>query len=109
MSVQQTLSALALKMNEDPKGIRGFQSVYQFDLSGEDGGTYQVKFDNNQVSYVQGTPDEPKCTLQMSDANFIKLVNGQLNPTAAFMMGKLKVKGDLSLSLKLQSILQTYQ
>jgi putative sterol carrier protein len=109
MSVQATLSVLAEKINENPKGIAGFQAVYQFHLSGEDGGTYQVKFADDQVSFHQGTLDEPKCILEMSDANFIKLVKGELNPTSAFMMGKLKVKGDLSLSLKLQSILQKYQ
>ncbi|KQL44368.1 sterol carrier protein [Brevibacillus choshinensis] len=109
MSVEQTLTALAEKINANPHAINGFHAVYHFLLSGEDGGNYQVIFAGDHATYLKGTPDEAKCLLELSDANFIKLVEGNLNPTAAFMMGKLKVKGDLGYSLKLQTILNAYQ
>lgn len=109
MLVEQTLSGLAQKINAKPDGIAGFNAVYHFVLSGEEGGAYQVTFANSTASYVRGTPDEAKCTLELSDTNFIKLVSGTLNPTVAFMMGKLKIKGDMGYSLKLQTILNTYQ
>lgn len=109
MTVRAILHELSQKINENPEGIKGLQAIYQFELSGDDGGTYQIKFDANRVEYAEGTPHDPKCTLLLSDSNFIKLVNGELNPTAAFMMGKLKVKGDIALSLKLQNILETYR
>jgi putative sterol carrier protein len=109
MIVREALAALAEKMNHNPEGLGSLNAIYQFDVSGDDGGTYQVKFHAGSVEYVEGTPYEPGCTLGLSDANFLKLIKGDLNPTTAFMMGKLKVKGDLGLSLKLQSILQKYQ
>lgn len=109
MSVEQTLSALAEKINANPHAISGFHAVYHFLLSGEEGGSYQVTFAGDHAAYQKGTPDEAKCTLELSDANLVKLVEGKLNPTAAFMLGKLKIKGDLGYSIKLQTILNAYQ
>jgi putative sterol carrier protein len=35
----------------------------------------------------------------------VNIASGKMNPTAAFMQGKLKVKGDMSLAMKLQGLL----
>ncbi|MGC5328999.1 SCP2 sterol-binding domain-containing protein [Brevibacillus sp. SYSU BS000544] len=107
--VDQVLAELAEKINNNPAGIQGFNAVFTFDLSGEQGGVYQVKFQDNTVQYQKEALGNSKCTLILSDSNFVKLIKGDLNPTTAFMMGKLKVKGDLSLSLKLQAVLKNYQ
>jgi putative sterol carrier protein len=40
----------------------------------------------------------------MSLANFEKMLGGDLDPTTAFMMGKLKVEGDMSIAMKLSSV-----
>lgn len=109
MIVKQALAALAEKINSNPEGIGSLRGVFQFDLSGDDGGTFQVTFQQDGVSYTEGAPEESICTLALSDANFLKLISGDLNPTTAFMMGKLKVKGDLGLALKLHAVLQKYQ
>ncbi|MDH4617174.1 SCP2 sterol-binding domain-containing protein [Brevibacillus sp. AY1] len=109
MSVEKTITDLLDKINADPKGIQGMSVVYHFQLSGEEAGTYQVKIGNNQATYSKEALEEARCTLELSDENFIKLVQGNMNPTAAFMMGKLKIKGEMGLSFKLQTILQTYQ
>ena len=41
----------------------------------------------------------------MTDADFVSMVNGKLNPQMAFMSGKLKIQGDMGLAMKLQQIL----
>jgi putative sterol carrier protein len=48
--------------------------------------------------------DEADCTIIMSLDNFEEMLAGDLNPTTAFMMGKLKVEGDMSIAMKLSSI-----
>ncbi|MBA4494607.1 SCP2 sterol-binding domain-containing protein [Paenactinomyces guangxiensis] len=106
MSANFVLTALVEKINENPEGISEVEAVYQLDLSG---GTYQVRFSRGKAECAEGTPWESQCTLQISDDNFSKLVEGKLSPTAAFMSGKLKVKGELGQALKLQSILQKYE
>lgn len=104
MSVKETLVALVDKINQKPEGIQGLEVTYQLDLNE----VYQIRFNEGQVEMAEGTPWEAVCTLQLNDENFVKLVEGSLNPTTAFMMGKLKVKGALGQALKLQSILNQY-
>ena len=41
----------------------------------------------------------------MKDADFVDLATGKLDGTA-FMSGKLKVRGDMGLAMKLQGILR---
>lgn len=46
------------------------------------------------------------CTIKISEANLVKLVQGDLNPMTAFMMGKIKVSGDMSVAMKLGQIMK---
>ena len=41
-------------------------------------------------------------------ADFQKLVAGQLDPTMAFMQGKLKVLGDMSVAMQLQNLMKKF-
>ena len=43
--------------------------------------------------------------MNATDADFLAIVNGKLNPQMAFMSGKLKIQGDMGLAMKLQQIL----
>jgi len=109
MSIRDELQALADQMNRNPEGVAGLRAVFRFELSGEESGVYQVTFNGDQVTYSEGAAGDADCTLHLSDQNLVKLIHGELNPTTAFMMGKLKVQGNLGLSLKLQQVLQHYQ
>ncbi|WP_100398011.1 SCP2 sterol-binding domain-containing protein [Bacillus sp. FJAT-44742] len=108
MRVMETLESLSRKMNEDPKEIEGVEKTYQFDLTGEEEGVFQIQFTDGQVYYQKGKLETPDCTLKMKDNNFLKLVQGELNPTTAFMTGKLKIEGGMGNALKLQKILGAY-
>lgn len=46
------------------------------------------------------------CTIRISQDNLVKLLTGKLNPMTGVMMGKLKVSGDMSVALKLGSLLK---
>ncbi len=108
MSVKQHLVDLQKKMNANPEGIERLNSVYQFDLTGDVDEQYQVKFENGKAELIETTQLEPDCTLQLSGENLLKLLRGNFNTTMAFMTGKLKVKGDITLALKLQAALEKY-
>ncbi|WP_249690458.1 SCP2 sterol-binding domain-containing protein [Stappia sp. WLB 29] len=70
-----------------------------------------VKFDCGDagVIYVEGATvsNEDKdadCTISISPSDLADLLAGELNPTTAFMTGKIKVAGDMSVAMKLGSI-----
>jgi len=68
----------------------------------------------DKVIYIDGTGDsnqvssedkEADCIVSIDQENFTKLVKGDLNPMMAFMGGKIKLKGDMGVAMKLQSLL----
>ncbi len=105
-SFQDLVGDLRAKMEStDPAKIKGMNAVYQFDLSGDNGGVFHVKVADGAAEIVDGASDNANITITMSADDFGSLLEGKLNATSAFMAGKLKVKGDMSLAMKLQSLL----
>lgn len=105
MSVQEIIANLKEKVAANPGKIANLNASYQFNLTGEGGGTYHATFENGTYDIGEGPAAAAKCTVTISSSDFASLVAGKLNPTTAFMTGKLKIAGDMSLAMKLQSIL----
>lgn len=89
----------------DPAKMKGVSAVYQFELSGDNGGVFHAAVDDGKATVVESAHDSPNITISMSADDFDAMLDGKLNATSAFMAGKLKVKGDMSLAMKLQSLL----
>ena len=58
------------------------------------------------IEVVDSDEGESETTIILSEENLEKLINGTLDPTMSFMMGKLKVKGKMGYALKLSSLLE---
>lgn len=107
MSVKTELYQLAEKMNANPEHIQDEKDrIYQVNL--KESGSFQIVLKNGKVDIIEGTPFESEVTLILSDENFSKLLNDNLNTTIAFMTGSLKVEGKMGLALKLQEIVKKY-
>lgn len=106
MSIKDELQELADKMNARPEPIEALHAVYRFNIG--DSGIYQVAFENARVVVAEGAEGSADCILTLSEKNFHKLIEDDLNTTMAFMTGSLKVDGKIGLALKLQEILKQY-
>lgn len=103
---QETMENLRSRMEEvDPARTKGMNAVYQFELSGENGGVFHVNVADGSVVLEEGAHNTPNITISMTADDFNSMLEGKLNATSAFMAGKLKVKGDMSLAMKLQNLL----
>ena len=76
----------------------GLGKSVKFDLKGAG----VILIDGGRVSN-EDTPAD--CTIQVSKDDFEALAKGTLDPTMAFMQGKLKVNGDMGVAMKLQPLL----
>ena len=94
--------------NENPGPLKGFEAIVQYDIHGDKEGTYQHFFHDGTLTIKEGTEASPVCTMQMSYDNFKKSLLGKLSGTMALLTGKVKVKGDISTGLKIESIVKKY-
>ncbi len=89
----------------NPPSMKGTNAVYQFILEGEDGGNYYVTFTDGAGVLNEGIAEKSDITLTAETKDFIALKDGKLSPIMAFMGGKIKIKGDMALAMKLQGML----
>ncbi|XP_032491847.1 hydroxysteroid dehydrogenase-like protein 2 isoform X1 [Phocoena sinus] len=86
--------------------VKATQAVYQFELSGEDGGTWFLDLKSKGGNVGYGEPsDRADVVMSMSTDDFVKMFSGKLKPTIAFMSGRLKIKGNMALAIKLEKLM----
>ena len=65
-----------------------------------------IRWDGTRAEPVDHPADGPAGTsIHISEDNLEKLISGALDPTLAYMTGKLKVEGSLGVAMKLTSLL----
>lgn len=98
MSLDKVTDMVKEKVGTDS----GLDAKIKFDF-GDDGVIFvDASSTPNEVS---NDDKEADCTISMSLDDFTKMGQGELDPTTAFMMGKLKVTGDMTVAMKLSSVL----
>jgi putative sterol carrier protein len=77
---------------------RSFDGTAMFVLTGEG----SIFIDRNEARVGEGPAD---VTLTASPQTFLDILQGNLDPTSAFMSGKLALDGDMGAAMKLASVL----
>ncbi|MGH7321267.1 MAG: SCP2 sterol-binding domain-containing protein [Candidatus Rokuibacteriota bacterium] len=98
-TVKETFDAMPGRFK--PDRAQGVKAVIQYDITGEGGGTYNVSVADGTCALQEGPAASPTLTLTMSAPDWLDMVSGKLNGQMAFMSGKLKLKGDMGLAMKL--------
>ena len=88
-------------LSAKPELAKEMNAVVHFVITGDQGGTWTLE-------HFVSRPDltAPKMTVTVSDQDFVKIRNKQLNAQMAAMQGKLKFKPmDMGLAMKLGKLL----
>jgi len=96
-----------LKSALDPSLVQKVKGIYQFDIKGAGGKTqsWLVDLKNGTGSIKTGTgPND--CLLSLSDDDFVDLFAGKLKAQSAYMQGRLKIKGNMGLAMKLELLMK---
>ncbi len=107
LTVQETVKKIEHVLNENPGPIQGVQAAYQYDITDEEY-SFQLHLNDGSAKVVENFKERADCVILISYPNFKKMLLGKLNGTTAFMMGKLKVKGDVGKALKVEALLREY-
>lgn len=93
MGIQQIADQIKPKVES-----AGFEQSVKFDTGGDgvlviDGAT------------VSTTDQDTDCTIRLSLSDLEDLISGDLSPTSAFMTGKIKIEGDMSVAMALSQLI----
>lgn len=80
---------------------------YLFKVRGA--GEWFVNVSNGKLQVAQGVPEgsEPDCILDISEEDYLDMVNGKESIQIMFMTGKLQITGDLPYAVKLARFFPT--
>ncbi len=101
-SVADFFEAIPATFNKE--ATKGLEAVYQYEITGDGGGNWWVEIRDGEVVVSQGEHDAPGITITIDAKDYIDIIEGKLNEQMAFMSGKMKIKGDMNLAMKMKSI-----
>lgn len=98
-----TLEELTKKADAAVQPGGDFTKKVKFDFGGE--GKLYI---NGAEGVVDNSDGEADATIKVNWDDFKKISAGEMDPTMAFMQGKLKVEGDMSVAMQLQSLMSKF-
>ncbi|UXP30877.1 SCP2 sterol-binding domain-containing protein [Reichenbachiella agarivorans] len=97
MTLEETTKKVA-SLAEKKSGAIGKKIKFKFDE-----GVISLD-DSSNPTKVTNEDDYADCTIKLTLDNFNKLMNGEMNAMGAFMMGKIKVEGEMGVAMKLSNL-----
>eukprot|EP00794_Sanderia_malayensis_P011911 gene11911-13145_t len=88
--------------------VKKVNAVFQFNLTGLDGGSWCLDLRNgNGFVGVGNAPCEPDVTIKMTSSDFQDMFYGRLSPGEAYMVGKITLDGDVYATTRLEELIKT--
>ena len=83
-----------------PEAAGSLRALIRWRIEGAEQTTvYETAIADGRCVAIEGaSDDEPRVTLAMADAEFLKLVSGNGNPVTMFVLRKIKISGDVGLA-----------
>lgn len=72
----------------------------------ENEGVFYVEVKDGKVNVEPYEYNDRHCAITMKPDNFVKLLDGELDPIKAFTFGKLKVDGDVGKALEFSKLVK---
>jgi putative sterol carrier protein len=101
-SVKEVFEKMPVVFNS--AAAAGLNAVFQFNLSGAEGGEWFAEIKDNTCTVGQGVHASPSVSLSLADVDWLAICNKQLDGMSAFMSGKLKATGNIMLAQRIASL-----
>lgn len=105
MTVRESFEEMKNRFN--PEQAAGTTAVIQYNIKGDGGGSWYFTINDGMCSVAAGSSENPDLTLEMSGNDWLDIVAGKTTGMKLIMFGKLKLKGDTGLAMKMRSMFST--
>ncbi len=82
----------------------GVQADIQFKFTGAEAGDWYVTIRDGALQVHEGISPAPKLTVSGDSDDIVKIFAGKMDGMQAYMSGRLRVSGDMSLAMKLMGL-----
>lgn len=102
INVNQMMNEIPDHFN--PERAEGVSGVVQCVFSGEQASDWVIRIENQTCSVTEERINDADLTIRADAEDGIKILTGKMDAMRAYMLGKIKVFGDLSLGMKLTTL-----
>jgi putative sterol carrier protein len=102
MTINETFENMLTNFN--PANATGVNKTLQWNIAGTELEQWAISVHDQTCELIQGGVEKPDIVFNANEKDWLSISSGKLDPTMAFMTGKIKVAGDLGLAMKISSL-----
>lgn len=102
MTINETFEDM-LK-NFKPAKAAGVNKTLQWNITGDTLERWAISIHEQTCELIQGGVEEPDIVFHANEKDWLSINSGKLDPTMAFMTGKVKIVGDMGLAMKIPGL-----
>lgn len=104
MTMSEQFEALSTRFKFPDES--GTTKTVQWNITGTEAGSWALEIGGGTSRLIPGGIDEPDTTITTSDEIWTAIAEGKQDPMKAFMTGKVKVQGNMTLALTITQLFQ---
>lgn len=89
-----------------PELVKKIKGIICYKITGNPSGSWTLDLKNGSGSLEKDSTKKADMTITIKDDDMMDLVSGKLNGQQAFMSGKIKIKGNMGLAMKMDAIVK---
>ena len=88
----------------DAEAAADWEAKVQYNIEGEGGGNWIIAVANGECNITEGTADDATATVETDAETWVGIAEGTVEPTTAFMTGKIRIQGNMADVMKSQKV-----
>ncbi len=88
----------------DADSAADWEAKVQYNIEGDGGGNWVVAVSGGSCEISAGTADDATATLETDAETWVGIAEGTVEPTTAFMTGKIRISGNMADVMKSQKV-----
>ena len=88
----------------DAEAAGDWEAKVQYKIEGDGGGNWIVEVTGGACTVSAGEADDASATVETDAETWVGIAEGTVEPTTAFMTGKIRIQGNMADVMKSQSV-----